>query len=73
MSVIVAVRVRPFNQREQKIKSNLCIKMKDNTTVLYDSDKNERKFTFDYSFWSHDNYETMPNGYFSPTNSKYAD
>lgn len=73
MSVIVAVRVRPFNQREKELKSNLCIKMKDNTTILYDSDKNERKFTFDYSFWSHDKYETKSNGYFSPTGSKYAD
>ena len=33
--------------------------MKGNNTVLYDENNNERKFTFDYSFWSHDNFETM--------------
>ena len=32
MNIKVAVRLRPFNKRELKLKSDLCIKMKDKTT-----------------------------------------
>ena len=47
MSVIVAVRVRPFNAREQKIESQLCIDMKDNQTILIGDDGKKRVFAFD--------------------------
>ena len=33
----------------------------------------ERTFTFDYSFWSHDGFRTDENGIFVPTSPKYAD
>lgn len=33
----------------------------------------ENKFTFDYSFWSHDGFEVDETGYFHPVDSKYAD
>ena len=33
----------------------------------------ERPFTFDYSFWSHDNFYTDENGVNIPTGPKYAD
>lgn len=56
MSVIVAVRVRPFNEREKTLQSKLCIDMQDQTTFIYDESGNERKFNFDYSFWSHDEF-----------------
>jgi hypothetical protein len=56
MSVIVAVRVRPFNQREKDLESKLCVKMKGKQTILLDEFGNPRNFAFDYSFWSHDNF-----------------
>ena len=33
----------------------------------------ERTFTFDYSFWSHDGFRVDDNGIFVPTSPKYAD
>lgn len=34
MSVKVAVRVRPFNQREIELDSKVCVDMHDKTTIL---------------------------------------
>ena len=74
MSVKVAVRVRPFNSREIELQSELCIEMNQNTTVIKDiSSGNTRDFTFDYSFWSHDCFETTADGFFVKTSDKYAD
>lgn len=86
MSVKVAVRVRPFNQREKDNNSVLCIDMvihlnklqKDQTTTLQDhsaeDDKNRFKiFKFDYSFWSHDGFENKEDGYSHPIDDRYAD
>lgn len=73
MSIVVAVRVRPFNQREKDLKSKLCVRMKDNTTVLIDENGNEKVFSFDHSFWSHDGYEEDPQGYLKPISSDFAD
>ncbi|CAI5444067.1 unnamed protein product [Caenorhabditis angaria] len=74
-SIIVAVRVRPFNEREQKRNCKLAIEMPDEqTTVIRDPKTNEEKrFTYDHSYWSHDGFEEQKNGYFSPTNAHYAD
>lgn len=33
----------------------------------------EKKFTFDYSFWSFDRFETEEDGYLRPIDDKYAD
>ena len=33
----------------------------------------ERPFTFDYSFWSHDQFKEDENGILVPTGPKYAD
>lgn len=57
MSVKVAVRVRPFNAREKKLGCTCIVDMKDPTTILkeYNGEK-ERIFTFDYSFWSFDQF-----------------
>jgi len=58
MSVQVAVRLRPFNQREINLKSPLIVDMKGNTTILVNPENNtKRDFTFDYSFWSHDGFK----------------
>jgi len=59
MSVKVGVRVRPFNQRETSLNCRLCVDMVGNMTRLFDADDPENKhrdFTFDYSFWSHDQF-----------------
>ena len=58
MSVKVAVRVRPFNEREIKGNSKCCVVMQGPTTQLVEPESNKEKtFTFDYSFWSHDGFE----------------
>ena len=58
LAVKVGVRVRPFNDREKNIQSKLAVRMSDdgNSTILTDLDdtQQERQFTFDHSFWSHD-------------------
>lgn len=45
------------------------------TTRLFDEDDREkfRDFTFDYSFWSHDEFSVDERGYFVPDSDKYAD
>ena len=73
MSIVVAVRVRPFNQREKDLKSKLCVKMKNNTTVIFDGNGKERSFTFDHSFWSHDGFEIEKDGMIVAKNKKFAD
>ena len=73
MSVIVAVRVWPFNEREKKLKSKMCVKMKGNQTFLYNSNGKKRKFAFDHSFWSHDGFKEEENGLLVPTDDRYAD
>lgn len=74
-NIKVAVRVRPFNDRETKRKATCVIDMPNGqTTIIKDSNKGEPKsFTFDYSYWSHDGFKTRDDGYLEPENSKYAD
>ena len=51
-NVIVAVRVRPFNQREKDANSKLVIAMNENQTTITNLKTNEqKKFAFDYSYW----------------------
>lgn len=82
MSVKVAVRVRPFNEREKNLNPKLCVSMDGPMTTIFDpkggdpSNKTgERKFTFDYSFWSHDNYVVNDQDVSVPSSpeSNYAD
>jgi kinesin family protein 1 len=69
MSVKVAVRVRPFNEREMKQDPKCCIQMKGPTTVMKNGNSSEdRTFTFDYSFWSHDGSTVNEDGISVPTN-----
>ncbi|XP_033639651.1 kinesin-like protein KIF28P [Asterias rubens] len=77
-NVKVAVRVRPFNEREKKMDANCIIKMHGNTTEITDPSNKQgapKKFTFDQSYWSHDGYKEGPDGYLEPFNGKspYAD
>lgn len=73
--------MRPFNQREVELNCRLCVEMQGATTRLvnvHDTSKN-RDFAFDYSFWSHDNFDVEESGYFryfhphsgpAPTNTR---
>ena len=74
MSVQVGVRVRPFNAREKKLSSKCIISMPgENQTHITNDKEKEKIFTFDYSFWSHDDYKILDDGYLSPISDKYAD
>ena len=48
----------------------LCVSMTDVQTTCKDvlGSGEEKKFTFDYSFWSHDGYGTREDGYTYPLN-----
>lgn len=75
-SVQVAVRCRPFNQREKDRGSTLIVEMNDGQTKLKDPESGKvREFAFDKSYWSHDGFTTDPvTAYMSPNpGSKYAD
>eukprot|EP00736_Rhodelphis_marinus_P014512 Rmarinus@m.30099 len=57
-NVKVAVRVRPFNQREIEAGCRNVIRMEGNRTFIVNphsiDQAEERQFTYDYSFWSFD-------------------
>ncbi|XP_060522822.1 kinesin-like protein unc-104 isoform X3 [Cylas formicarius] len=62
-SVKVAVRVRPFNNREISRECKCIIKMGGNTTTItnpkaeVNPKEAQKSFNFDYSYWSHDPYD----------------
>ncbi|XP_033755330.1 kinesin-like protein KIF28P isoform X3 [Pecten maximus] len=74
--VKVAVRVRPFNQREKDRKAHLMIKMSGQMTSITNPEtpsEEPKKFSFDYSYWSHDGMVESSAGVFEPTpGSNYA-
>ncbi|KAK5969079.1 hypothetical protein GCK32_001646 [Trichostrongylus colubriformis] len=75
-NVVVAVRVRPFNDREKGRKAQLVVEMPDGQRTCIRDPNNpsdEKWFTFDHSYWSHDGFKTEKNGYLSPEDSRYAD
>ncbi|XP_067130664.1 kinesin-like protein KIF28 isoform X2 [Centruroides vittatus] len=68
-NVKVAVRVRPFNQREKQRNAKNIVTMRGKITLLYNPDapkEQPKKFTYDYSYWSHDGYRELENGYCTP-------
>ena len=74
MSIQVGVRVRPFNTREKEHHSECIIEMPgQNQTKIKDETGKERTFTFDHSFWSHDGYRVLDDGYLQPEDENYAD
>uniref|UniRef100_A0AC35FQ69 Kinesin-like protein unc-104 n=1 Tax=Panagrolaimus sp. PS1159 TaxID=55785 RepID=A0AC35FQ69_9BILA len=77
-TVVVAVRVRPFNDREKERNAQLIVNMPDgkSTSISDPNAPNEEPkwFTFDYSYWSHDGYKEEKNGYLTAaSHSNYAD
>ena len=76
MNIKVAIRVRPFNQRELDMRSELCVDMTSTQThVLKQGGGIDRSFTFDHCFWSHDSFKSDSKGYHHPLDksSKYCD
>lgn len=54
-NIKVCVRVRPFNKREEDMKSPCCVDMPTKTVVTIPDDRGKPKdFTFDRAYWSHD-------------------
>ena len=75
-SVEVAVRVRPFNQREKDRAAKLIVSMANGQTRLHDPESGKpREFAFDKSYWSHDQFVTdADTGYLAPApGGHYAD
>jgi hypothetical protein len=72
-----------YNDREREMGCKLAVSMVGNQTILAPSstdhrNSGERRFGFDYSYWSHDGCQTESDGYLSPdpshaNGSKYAD
>ncbi|XP_075398810.1 kinesin-like protein KIF28P [Tenrec ecaudatus] len=59
-SVKVAVRVRPFSQREKNSGSKCVISMNSRTTTTIQDPKNPehvKTFTFDLAYWSHSGFQ----------------
>jgi len=69
-----------YNGRERERNAQIIIEMNGNTTSITDpSGANDvKKFTFDYSYWSHDGCKDDGTGYYAPDPShkhakKFAD
>ncbi|XP_051852522.1 kinesin-like protein KIF28P [Antechinus flavipes] len=76
-SVKVAVRVRPFNQREKNAGSRCVISMQSGTTTIIHDPKNPehiKTFTFDLAYWSHSGFQRDKDGVLISTgsNSEFA-
>jgi len=77
-SVKVAVRVRPFNQREKDRNATCIIRMPTQvkTIIINPDTQEEKEFAFDYSYWSHDGFDVLEEpdgeypggGYNAPSN-----
>jgi kinesin family protein 13 len=75
MNVKVAIRCRPFNQRERSLGAVLCVNMTKTSTRVFSDDGVDRTFNYDHCFWSHDGYVEEENGYMvaNSSNSPYCD
>ncbi|KAB1258824.1 Protein ELYS [Camelus dromedarius] len=74
--VKVAVRVRPFSQREKNSGSKCVISMHSRTTIIQDPKNPEhmKMFTFDLAYWSHNGFQKDKDGVFisADPSSKFA-
>ena len=65
-----------YNAREKARNAVNIIEMNGQTTLIKDPENlsaEPRKFTFDYSYWSHDGFRELENGYLEPDDPKYSD
>nr|CAB3259099.1 kinesin-like protein KIF28P [Phallusia mammillata] len=72
--VKVAVRVRPFNQRENDRGAKCIIGMNGTTTTIANPEtpkEEPKQFSFDFSYWSHDNFDDI-DGVLTAKSKKYA-
>ncbi|XP_054432750.1 kinesin-like protein KIF28P [Pteronotus mesoamericanus] len=75
--VRVAVRVRPFSQREKDAGSTCVVSMPSRTTTTIQDPKNPERtktFTFDLAYWSHNGFQVEKDGVFTSADasSKFA-
>merc|ERR1712150_274077 len=52
VNVKVAVRVRPFNEREVDAKARPCVYMSGKTVAVVNKQGKNKSFTYDYCYWS---------------------
>ncbi|KAH0622546.1 hypothetical protein JD844_024940 [Phrynosoma platyrhinos] len=75
-SVKVAVRVRPFSQKEKNAGSRCVISMNASTTSIHDpkNPSHVKTFTFDLAYWSHSGFLKDQDGKLisAGPNSKYS-
>ena len=65
-----------YNSREKTRNAVNIIEMNGQTTLIKDPENpsaEPRKFTFDYSYWSHDGFKELGDGYLEPDDPKYSD
>lgn len=65
-----------YNSREKARNAVNIIKMEGQTTLIADPENpgaEPRKFTFDYSYWSHDGFKELEDGYLEPDDPTYSD
>ena len=65
-----------YNDREKNRKATLIIDMKGNQTEITDPENKgagPRQFSFDFSYWSHDEFNERADGYLEPKGTRYAD
>ncbi|CAF4695312.1 unnamed protein product, partial [Rotaria socialis] len=62
----VAVRLRPFNQREKDRHAKSIIGMDGKTISIMDPllSRERKQFSFDYTYWSHDGFIQAPSAIF---------
>ena len=64
------------NSREKARAAVLIIKMQGNNTYIADPGapgEEPRKFAFDFSYWSHDGFKELDDGYLASAEPQYAD
>ena len=67
---------KSHNDREKNMNASCIIKMNGQSTeIINPANPNDkpRKFAYDKSYWSHDGYKELPDGYLEPANSQYDD
>ena len=70
--VQVGVRIRPFLPKIDGTNDVVCVEMSDTETKVTNihGDKEVKRYTFDYSFWSHDGFATREDGYTYPASEE---
>ena len=78
MNVRVAVRLRPFSDRELDLdpEQRCLVSMQGTTTTLHHpsfESRLDKHFEFDASLWSHSGFQEQADGYLAPEDKLYVD